>query len=212
MDAERDGFRNAQRAIHATARTAVIEHDDARFVEEQPPNEVVAHVPECRQLIDRKVALKRGTGCAHRIGRRHVPLGMAKSVTGRHVRFPEETQTIAGARKVSSDLGSETGFNFDRSCAKRTLRPVNLGALQSEVSSTMNGKFDRITQDQKILGGRAAIRGLRISVAHVVNLVANGMTPTEVVVELPDLEEEDVRQALAYAAALAQDEVHPIRA
>ena len=40
----------------------------------------------------------------------------------------------------------------------------------------------------------------------------NGMTPAQVVVELPDLEEEGVRQALAYAAALAQNEIHPIRA
>jgi uncharacterized protein (DUF433 family) len=72
--------------------------------------------------------------------------------------------------------------------------------------------FDRITQNPSVLAGRATIRGLRISVAHVVNLVANGMTPAQIVVELPDLEEEDVREALAYAAALAQDEVHPIRA
>jgi uncharacterized protein (DUF433 family) len=72
--------------------------------------------------------------------------------------------------------------------------------------------FDRIIQSPNILAGRAAIRGLRISVAHVVNLVANGMTPTQIVEELPDPEEEDIRQALAYAAALAQDEVHPIRA
>lgn len=76
----------------------------------------------------------------------------------------------------------------------------------------MERTFDRITQDPNILAGRATIRGLRISVAHVVNLVANGMTPTQIVTEFPDLEEEDVRQALAYAAALAQDEVHPIRA
>ena len=76
----------------------------------------------------------------------------------------------------------------------------------------MERTFDRITQNPNILAGRAAIRGLRISVAHVVNLVANGMTPSEIVTELPDLEEEDVRQALAYAAALAQYEVHPIRA
>jgi uncharacterized protein (DUF433 family) len=72
--------------------------------------------------------------------------------------------------------------------------------------------FDRITQNPSVLAGRATIRGLRISVAHFVNLVANGMTPAQIVVELPDLEEEDVREALAYAAALAQDEVHPIRA
>jgi uncharacterized protein (DUF433 family) len=72
--------------------------------------------------------------------------------------------------------------------------------------------FDRITQDPKVLAGRATIRGLRISVAHVVNLVANGMTAAQIVTELPDLDEEDVRQALAYAAALARDEVHPLRA
>jgi uncharacterized protein (DUF433 family) len=72
--------------------------------------------------------------------------------------------------------------------------------------------FDRITQNPAVMAGRATIRGLRISVAHVINLVANGMTAAQVVEELPDLEEEDVRQALAYAAVLAQDELHPIRA
>lgn len=72
--------------------------------------------------------------------------------------------------------------------------------------------FDRITQTPEILAGRATVRGLRISVAHVVNLVANGMTPAQIVAELPDLQEEDVRQALSYAAALAQDELHPLRA
>ena len=71
--------------------------------------------------------------------------------------------------------------------------------------------FDRITQNPDVLAGRASIRGLRISVAHVVNLLANGLTTAQVVEELPDLEEEDVRQALAYAAALAKDELHPIR-
>lgn len=76
----------------------------------------------------------------------------------------------------------------------------------------MEKTFDRITHSPNVLAGRATIRGLRISVAHVVNLVANGMTPAQIVEELPDLEEEDIRQALVYAAALAQDEVHPLRA
>ena len=76
----------------------------------------------------------------------------------------------------------------------------------------MAGAFDRITQNPDVLAGRATTRGLRISVAHVVNLVANGMTPVQIVEELPDLEEEDIRQALAYAAALAQDELHDLRA
>ena len=66
--------------------------------------------------------------------------------------------------------------------------------------------FDRITHDPNVLAGRATLRGLRISVAHVVNLVANGMTPAQVVAEHPDLEEEDVRQALAHAAAIRKPE------
>lgn len=72
--------------------------------------------------------------------------------------------------------------------------------------------FDRITHDPTVLSGRATLRGLRISVAHVVNLVANGMNPAQITAEHPDLEEEDVRQALAYAAAIAEDQVHPIPA
>lgn len=75
----------------------------------------------------------------------------------------------------------------------------------------MANTFERITQNPNVLAGRASIRGLRISVAHVVNLVANGLTPAQIVADLPDLEEEDVRQALAYAAALAQDELHTLR-
>jgi uncharacterized protein (DUF433 family) len=76
----------------------------------------------------------------------------------------------------------------------------------------MSVSFDRITHRPDVLAGRATIRGLRISVAHIVNLVANGMTADQIVADLPDLEPEDIRQALAYAAALAKDELHPLRA
>jgi uncharacterized protein (DUF433 family) len=76
----------------------------------------------------------------------------------------------------------------------------------------MTRRFDRITHDPSVLAGRACIRGLRISVSHVVNLVANGMSTAQIVGDLPDLEAEDVSQALAYAAALAQDELHTLPA
>ena len=76
----------------------------------------------------------------------------------------------------------------------------------------MANTFDRITRNPEVLAGRATIRRFRISVAHVVNLVANGMTTAQIIGELPDLDEEDVRQALAYAAALAQDELHSLPA
>lgn len=70
--------------------------------------------------------------------------------------------------------------------------------------------FDRITSDPKIMGGRACIRGMRITVSMVVNLVANGMTTAEILKEYPDLETEDIRQSLQYAASLANEEIHPL--
>ena len=68
-------------------------------------------------------------------------------------------------------------------------------------------QFDRITFDPLVMGGRACIRGLRVTVALVVNLVANNMTVSEIVREYPYLEEEDVRQALRYAAWLADETI-----
>jgi len=47
-------------------------------------------------------------------------------------------------------------------------------------------------------------------VSLVVNLVANGMTTDEILQEYPDLEAEDIRQALQYAASLASEEIHPL--
>ena len=70
--------------------------------------------------------------------------------------------------------------------------------------------LDRITFDPRVMGGRACIRGMRITVSLVVNLVANGMTTQEILAEYPDLEAKDVRQALQYAASLANEEVHPL--
>jgi uncharacterized protein (DUF433 family) len=64
--------------------------------------------------------------------------------------------------------------------------------------------FDRITSDPNVLGGKACIRGMRISVSLIVNLVANGMAVEEIVDEYPDLEPEDIRQALRYAAWAAE--------
>jgi uncharacterized protein (DUF433 family) len=68
--------------------------------------------------------------------------------------------------------------------------------------------FDRITSDPKILGGKACIRGMRISVSLIVNLLANGMTSEEILSEYPDLEEEDIQQALRYAAWAVDDIIY----
>lgn len=59
--------------------------------------------------------------------------------------------------------------------------------------------FDRITIGRSIMGGRPCIRGMRISVSLILNLVANGMSNDEILREYPGLEEEDIRQSLGYA-------------
>lgn len=69
-------------------------------------------------------------------------------------------------------------------------------------------KFERITFDPKIMGGRACIRGMRVPVSVIVSQFAHGATPEEILRDYPDLEAEDIREALEYAAWLAQEEVH----
>lgn len=65
--------------------------------------------------------------------------------------------------------------------------------------------WDRITVNAKQMGGVPCIRGLRIPVATVVALVAEGLTREQIVAELPDLEPEDIAQALRYAAAALRE-------
>ena len=61
-------------------------------------------------------------------------------------------------------------------------------------------KLDRITFSPNIMGGKACIRGMRITASLVVSLVANGMTRAEILEAYPDLEDEDITQALKYAS------------
>ena len=70
----------------------------------------------------------------------------------------------------------------------------------------MNG-LDRITFDPHIMGGRACIRGMRITVALVLNLVAGGLTNQEIIAMYPYLEPEDIKQSLLYAERLTQEMV-----
>ena len=70
--------------------------------------------------------------------------------------------------------------------------------------------LDRITHDPNVMGGRACIRGMRVTVSLVVNLVASCRTTDEITEAYPYLEPEDIRQALKYAARLVSEEDHPL--
>ena len=71
--------------------------------------------------------------------------------------------------------------------------------------------FECITTDPDVMGGLPSIRGLRIPVATVVAMVADGMSTEEIIAELPDLTPEDVREALLYAAEAVRERELPLR-
>jgi uncharacterized protein (DUF433 family) len=71
--------------------------------------------------------------------------------------------------------------------------------------------FTRITVDPDLMGGVPTIRGLRIPVATVVSMVADGMTVEEICHDLPDLTADDVAEALRYAAETVRERQLPLR-
>ena len=62
------------------------------------------------------------------------------------------------------------------------------------------GQLDRITQRPDVMGGKACIRGMRVTVGMVVGQISSGRTAEEILAEFPYLEREDIYQALRYAA------------
>jgi uncharacterized protein (DUF433 family) len=73
-------------------------------------------------------------------------------------------------------------------------------------------KFTRITIDAKQMGGVPCIRRLRIPVATVVGMVADGMTEAEILAAYPDLERDDIPEALRFAAEAVRERGLPIAA
>ena len=71
-------------------------------------------------------------------------------------------------------------------------------------------KFNRITIDPRQMGGIPCIRGLRIPVATVVGMMADGMTSEEILRGFPDLERDDIRESLQYAAVVLRERELPL--
>ncbi len=71
--------------------------------------------------------------------------------------------------------------------------------------------FERITTDPEVLGGVPCIRGLRVPVATVVGMVADGMTVEEILADFPYLESEDIAEALHYDAEAVRERELPLR-
>jgi uncharacterized protein (DUF433 family) len=70
--------------------------------------------------------------------------------------------------------------------------------------------LSRITRDPTVMGGKPCIRGMRVTVGTIVGLMASGQTAREIVEAYPYLEEEDIREALAYAAWRVEESEVPV--
>jgi uncharacterized protein (DUF433 family) len=64
----------------------------------------------------------------------------------------------------------------------------------------MNAILNRITFNAEQCGGKPCIRGMRIRVTDVLDLLSNGLTQKEILLELPDLEQDDIKACLVYAS------------
>ena len=71
--------------------------------------------------------------------------------------------------------------------------------------------FSRITVDPEQMGGVPCIRGLRIPVATVVGMIADGMSEADILAHYPDLESEDIRESLRYASEAVRERELPLR-
>ena len=72
-------------------------------------------------------------------------------------------------------------------------------------------KFPRITVDPKQMGGVPCLRGLRTPMATVLGMLADGMAGSEILASYPDLEPEDIHEALRYAAEAMRERALPLR-
>jgi len=73
-------------------------------------------------------------------------------------------------------------------------------------------ELNRITHTPGVMGGRACIRGMRVTVSMIVGQMAGGASPDELLAEYPYLERDDITQALRYAAWLAEEREMPLSA
>ena len=71
-------------------------------------------------------------------------------------------------------------------------------------------KFDRITIDPEKCFGKACIRGLRMPVASILSYLSSGMTVEEILKDWPELEREDIFQALGYASLTMEERIVPV--
>ncbi len=112
-------------------------------------------------------------------------------------------------RNVESGNGGEHPPNYERHPTRKSPSP---SILTYNKDRTAMPSLDRITRNPEIMGGKPCLRGMRVTVGVIVGLVASGRTHAEILAAYPYLQEEDIRQALAYAAWRVEEVEVPLPA
>jgi uncharacterized protein (DUF433 family) len=71
-------------------------------------------------------------------------------------------------------------------------------------------RLDRITTNPKLFRGEPCIRGLRIPVSLIIKLISEGKSPEDILKDYPELEKEDIREALEFAAWVVSEKTYPL--
>jgi uncharacterized protein (DUF433 family) len=90
------------------------------------------------------------------------------------------------------------------------LRPYPVALAYNRMNLVL--ELDRITRDAAIMGGKPCVRGMRVTVGMIVGLVASGHAFSQILAAYPYLEDEDIRQSLAYAAWRVEEVEVPLPA
>jgi uncharacterized protein (DUF433 family) len=113
-----------------------------------------------------------------------------------------------GARRRSADGLIPRSFPQNLVVVTEKIRDNE--SLSVVIRTEVDMRFKRITVNPQQMDGVACIRGARIPVATVVGMVADGMTHDEILQAYPDLESEDIREALRFAAEAVRERELPL--
>ena len=122
------------------------------------------------------------------------------------VRAPSSPPSIIRFRTVPLKPKTSRVSNFDprTPCGLQSRSPTREAVAPDVRYDEDVQELRRITVDPAIMGGKACIRGMRVTVGMIVESIAAGRSIAELLDDFPYLEEQDIREALAYAAGLAQ--------
>lgn len=113
----------------------------------------------------------------------------------------------------TSGWWNDAGTSSAAECADCPLDVAGVIGLQLALRGPYTGdmKIERVSVDHRVMGGVPCIRGTRIPVATVIAMLADGMTMAEIVADYPQLVDNDIRDALRYAAAAVDERELPVR-